>query len=130
MSSSKFVSIIIPIYNKGIYLEECLQSIDNQIYRNFEVLLIDDGSTDIASGICDNYVNTHSNAKVFHTSNNGVSIARNIGLENAKGDYIVFVDADDILEKHYLEVQVALMQKSNNTMAIIGHERKSVNNLC
>ena len=127
---SKLVSLIIPVYNKGEYLAECLKSIDKQVYRNFEVLLIDDGSTDISAKICDDYYKANSNAKVFHTSNRGASEARNFGIEHAKGDYIVFIDADDILGNYYLEVLVNLMQKSNESMAIIGHGKKSVNDLC
>ena len=127
---SKLVSLVIPVYNKGNYVAECLQSIDNQVYRNFELLLIDDGSTDISVKICDDFCQLHSYAKVFHTSHNGVSSARNLGIDNAKGDYIVFIDADDILGNYYLEVLVDLMLKSNDSMSIIGHGIKSTNELC
>lgn len=129
-NSCKFVSLIIPVYNKGKYLSECLQSIDKQVYRNFEVLLIDDGSTDISSQICDDYCQINSNAKVFHTTNKGASEARNFGIEHAKGDYLAFIDADDVLGNFYLEVLVNLMQKSNDSMAIIGHGTHSLNELC
>lgn len=97
-----FVSVIIPVYNSDCLLEKCLNSVIEQDFKNIEIILIDDGSTDSSGKICDAYTNLYSNVKVFHVPNKGVSIARNIGLDNAIGDWILFVDSDDYLDKSYI----------------------------
>lgn len=97
------ISIIIPIYNKEKYLERCLNSIISQSYPHFELLLIDDGSTDRSGSICDEYVKKDDRVKVFHQLNGGVSSARNKGLENSNGEWICFIDADDWVDKDYLQ---------------------------
>lgn len=91
------VSIIVPIFNAGQYLEQCLDSLLRQSYQKFELLLIDDGSTDNSGMICDQYKLLDSRIKVFHVENGGVCKARNIGIKETKGEYVLFVDADDIL---------------------------------
>lgn len=97
------ISIIVPVYNVEIYLRCCIDSILAQTYSNFELLLIDDGSTDASGKICDEYIMKDSRIRVFHKNNGGVSSARNMGLENAKGEWITFVDSDDWVDKDYLE---------------------------
>ena len=89
------LSIIIPIYNAEKYLERCLDSVLNQSFQDYELLLIDDGSTDRSAEICDSYAKHDERIKVFHKENGGVSSARNMGLDNATGEWIYFVDADD-----------------------------------
>lgn len=89
------VSFILPIYNVEKYLSECIQSILNQTYKDFEVLLVDDGSPDNCPILCDEWARTDSRIKVFHKSNGGLSDTRNYGLEHAQGEYVVFVDSDD-----------------------------------
>lgn len=89
------ISIIVPVYNVELYLDKCIQSILAQSYPNFELLLIDDGSSDGSKEICDKYAKLDSRIRVFHRINGGVSSARNAGLEKAKGDWIAFIDADD-----------------------------------
>lgn len=96
------ISIIIPIYNAEKSLHRCIDSIVNQSYKNWELLLINDGSTDNSSTICDEYVQQDKRIKVFHKPNGGVSSARNIGLDNAKGKWITFVDSDDLLANEAL----------------------------
>lgn len=91
------ISVIVPVYNTEKYLCECIDSILAQTYTDFEVLLIDDGSTDKSGEICDEYTQKDSRICVFHKNNGGVSSARNIGLENAKGEWVCFVDSDDII---------------------------------
>lgn len=91
----KLVSIIVPIYNVENYLAECINSVLVQTYTNFELLLIDDGSKDDSGVICDEYLLKDARIKVFHKSNGGLSSARNHGLDNAKGEYIIFLDSDD-----------------------------------
>lgn len=92
------ISVIVPIYNTEKYLDRCIQSILSQTYTDFELLLIDDGSTDNSGTICDQYAAKDSRIRVFHKANGGVSSARNLGLDNACGEWITFVDADDWLD--------------------------------
>lgn len=93
------ISIIVPIYNAERYLNRCIDSVLSQTFTDFELLLIDDGSTDKSGDICDGYVQKDSRMKVFHIENAGVSAARNFGLDNARGEWITFVDADDWIDK-------------------------------
>lgn len=95
-------SIIVPIYNQEELLPHCLNSILIQKETDFEVLLVDDGSTDNSGRICDEYVAHDSRIEVFHKENGGVSSARNIGIEHAQGDYLAFVDSDDFVSAEYL----------------------------
>ena len=100
---SELISVIVPVYNVEKYLDKCIQSILGQTYSNIELLLIDDGSTDSSGAICDKYVTQDSRVRVFHKSNEGVSAARNWGLDNAKGEWIAFVDADDWIDSDMYE---------------------------
>ena len=97
------LSIIIPIYNSEKYINNCINSIINQKGIKFEVLLIDDGSTDNSSQICDNYAQLDTRIKVFHKENGGVSSARNLGIENSRGKWITFIDSDDWLNSEYIQ---------------------------
>ncbi|MBE6730277.1 MAG: glycosyltransferase family 2 protein [Ruminococcaceae bacterium] len=96
------ISIIIPVYNKSKYLRTVLQEIKEQSFADFECLLIDDGSKDGSGEICDEFSLIDTRFKVFHIPNGGVSHARNLGLDNAKGEYITFIDADDEINNDYL----------------------------
>lgn len=89
------ISIIVPVYNVEPYLERCIQSLVNQTYKNIEIILINDGSTDLSGAICDTYALKDNRIKVYHISNGGSSIARNYGLKKSQGDFIGFVDSDD-----------------------------------
>lgn len=97
------ISVIIPVYNVEKYLSKCLDSIINQTYSNFEVILIDDGSTDNSSNICDKYSKKDKRIKAIHNKNKGVSFSRNCGLDIASGKYILFIDSDDTIDEDYLE---------------------------
>lgn len=97
------ISIIIPVYNSFLYLAKTLDSILDQTYENFEIILIDDGSTDGSDKICDLYLKKDDRIKVYHIENGGVSYARNFGLKKAKGDYIAFIDNDDYISPSYLQ---------------------------
>ncbi|WP_288737929.1 glycosyltransferase [uncultured Parabacteroides sp.] len=101
--NNPLVSIIIPVYNVENFLTRCLNSILVQTYENIEVLLVDDGSTDSSGEICDKFVTVDSRIIVFHKKNGGVSTARNLGIEHAKGDYICFVDSDDTVEPDMIQ---------------------------
>ena len=116
------VSVIIPIYNSEKYLHECLDSVINQTYKDIEIILVDDGSTDKSSSICDEYAKKDERIKVFHTSNNGPSHARNIGIDNATGEYIVFQDSDDYIELNMIEDTVKEALKSDSDLVISGHK--------
>lgn len=97
-------SIIVPVYNAKSYIESCVGSILSQTVDNFEIILIDDGSTDGSGTICDALARSHSDKiRAYHTENRGVSAARNYGLDMAKGEYICFVDADDMISPFYIE---------------------------
>lgn len=97
------VSIIVPVYNVKKYLQQCLDSILLQTNTSWECLLIDDGSTDGSDKICDEYANRDKRFRVFHQKNAGVGSARNVGLKNARGKYVTFVDSDDWAEKHFIQ---------------------------
>ena len=100
------ISIIVPVYNVEPYLRKCLDSVVNQTYRDLEILVIDDGSTDGSGAICDEYAEEDERVKVFHTENRGLSCARNMGLNNANGEWIGFVDSDDWIEPDMYEVLI------------------------
>lgn len=96
------ISVIIPVYNTESTLHKCVDSILNQSYEDWELLLIDDGSKDHSAFICDEYAQQDKRIKVFHKENGGVSSARNIGIDNAEGKWITFIDSDDWVERNYL----------------------------
>lgn len=103
VDKSSLVSVIIPVYNVKPYLHQCLDSVINQTYRNLEILIIDDGSTDGCGKICDEYTKKDGRIKVFHTENRGLSAARNLGIEKAYGEYLYFLDSDDWIEPSFLD---------------------------
>lgn len=115
------ISIIIPIYNKKSYLEKAVMSVFRQTFNDFELLLIDDGSTDGSSELCDNLSKKDSRIKVFHTENHGVSAARNFGIKKATGRYISFIDADDNIDKTFLEKLYNVIQKNDAELAVSGY---------
>ncbi len=99
----KKISLIVPVYNLEKYLNECYKSISQQTYTNWELIFIDDGSTDRSLAICKEIAKKDSRVHVIHSTNYGVSHARNIGIEASNGEYIMFIDGDDIIEKNTLE---------------------------
>ncbi len=98
------ISVIVPVYNVEPYLAECLESILAQTYENLEIVLVDDGSTDNGGGICDEYEKKDKRIRVIHKANGGLSEARNVGIENSTGEWIVFVDSDDVIHKDMIRV--------------------------
>lgn len=97
------LSIIIPVYNVEDYIRQCIDSILTQTYREFEIILVDDGSIDKCSSICDEYALADGRVKVIHKENGGLSDARNTGIHKALGEYLLFIDGDDFIEKNSLE---------------------------
>ena len=106
------VSVIIPIYNVEKYLEDCINSILEQTFQNYEAILVDDGSTDKCGEICDEYAKKDSRIKVVHTENQGLSEARNTGILLAKGKYLAFVDSDDFVRNDFLQKLYEAIEKS------------------
>ena len=114
------ISIIVPVYKVEPYLRQCVESILAQTYRDIEVLLIDDGSPDRCGEICDEYGRQDARVRVFHTENRGLSTARNLGLREAKGEYIGFVDSDDWIEPDMYEVLLRRMQETGADISVCG----------
>ena len=110
------ISIIVPVYNVETYLEECLDSIQNQSYTDLEVILVNDGSTDGSQAICEHYCQTDKRFRLMNQTNQGLSAARNKGVEISTGEYIVFVDSDDVIKINYLE---KLMQYMTEDVDIV-----------
>lgn len=108
----KLVSVVVPVYNVKDYLAECLDSLLAQTYPYIEILLIDDGSTDGSADICDEYSLNNSQIKVFHKENGGVSSARNLGIDKAEGEYLIFVDADDKIHKKMIDIYMKAASKN------------------
>lgn len=112
------ITIIVPVYNVEKYLEEAIESAINQTYQNLEILLIDDGSTDSSGQICDAYAKKDSRIKVFHQENKGLSGARNTGLKNATGKYIMFLDSDDRFTLNACQIMYDFIEKNEADYAI------------
>ncbi|SEL73257.1 Glycosyl transferases group 1 [Butyrivibrio sp. ob235] len=114
------ISIIVPVYNVEKYLDRCVDSIEKQIYRNLEVILVDDGSTDSSGDICDKYAKLDPRIKVIHQENQGLSAARNSGLEIAKGELVFFLDSDDYIEPETIESMAQKMVKDHADIVACG----------
>ena len=114
------ISVIIPIYNSEKYLSKCISSVLEQTYKDLELILVDDGSTDNSLNICNDFAERDSRIVVVHQKNAGVSAARNNGLKNAKGDFITFVDSDDYVENDWLELLFKAITEKNAEVAVCG----------
>ena len=112
------VSIIIPVYNAGEYLAETLDSVLSQTYSNLEIILVDDGSTDGSGEYCDRIKESDCRIKVFHKENGGAAEARNYALERVNGDYVVFIDSDDLVKPDYIENMVRAAEKWNAQLVV------------
>lgn len=115
------ISVICPVYNVKPYLKQCINSNLLQSFKNFELLLIDDGSTDGSEIICNIFEKKDSRIRVIHQENQGVSAARNVGLDHAKGTYIAFIDSDDIVYSEYLEQLYNSLTKNNADISICNY---------
>ena len=126
-STLPFISVIVPVYNAEKTLRQCVDSILGQDYRDFELLLIDDGSKDDSLAICDEYARQDERVHVLHKANGGVSSARNIGLENAQGEWITFIDSDDYITDGFFDG----IAKPDNDLLIVPYiwSRKGKNSL-
>lgn len=117
-------SVIIPVYNVKNYLSECVNSVLNQTYKDFEILLIDDESTDGSSELCDKYEIEDTRVRVFHKKNQGVAAARNLGIEHTSGDYILFVDSDDWIDSKTLEHLENRLEKKRYDVIIFSYAKE------
>ena len=117
-NQENLVSIIVPVYNVFDYLSMCVESLLRQTYENIEIILVDDGSTDDSGKLCDSYSEKNHTVFVVHKANGGLSDARNVGIQNAHGTYITFVDSDDWVADNYVELLLATLKKSNSDISI------------
>lgn len=115
---NKKVSIIVPVYNVSNYLPSCLDTLINQTYRNIEIILIDDNSTDNSLEICNKYKEKDPRIIVIHKENGGAASARNYGLNIYTGEYVSFVDSDDYIELNYIEKLVSMLEKYNADISV------------
>ena len=134
------VSVVLPVYNSSSYIVRCLESMISQSFNGFELILVNDGSTDDSGRICDSYAAKHDNIRVIHQENQGVSAARQIGLDSADGEYVIFVDPDDWVEPKMLEdmLQKASQEEAdvvicdfmvNSSAKAMRYEKQSPNSL-
>ena len=115
------ISVIVPIYNVEKYLNKCVDSIINQTYKNLEIILVDDGSPDNCPQICDEYAKKDKRIKVIHKENGGLSDSRNVGIQEAKGEYIGFIDSDDYIDSEMYEYLYNLIEKYSADISNCGH---------
>lgn len=120
--STPLISIIIPVYNIEKYLERCVKSVSGQTYKNLEILLVDDGSSDGSGVLCDKLAGEDERIRVFHKENGGSSSARNLGISQAKGEYIGFVDSDDYISENMYELLVGAVQEYRAQIAQVGRK--------
>ncbi|HES9811864.1 TPA: glycosyltransferase family 2 protein, partial [Streptococcus pneumoniae] len=112
------ISVIVPVYNVEPFISSCLDSLSKQIYQNFEVLLVNDGSTDNSGAICREYADRDSRFHYFEKENAGVADARNFGIERSKGDYITFVDSDDWVTEEYLSILIETLKEQHSEIVV------------
>lgn len=120
------VSVIVPVYNVKPYLRKCLDSVVGQTYRNLEILIVDDGSTDGSGSICDEYTSDDNRVRVIHQINKGLSEARNSGIDIATGEYILFVDGDDWIEPSTVECLLQACVENEADVSCCGHYKEFV----
>ncbi|HBI61973.1 MAG TPA: glycosyltransferase family 2 protein [Lachnospiraceae bacterium] len=116
------ISIIIPVYNVEKYLGQCMKSVSDQTSSDLEIILVDDGSTDRSGEICDSWKKTDSRVTVIHKSNGGLSDARNVGIEAASGDWLMFIDSDDYVSDHFCEHALHLVEESHADIGVFDYQ--------
>lgn len=118
----KKVSVIVPVYNVKAYLNRCVQSILNQTEHNIQIILVDDGSTDGSSSLCDDLAKADNRIRVIHKENGGLSSARNCGLQNANGEFVCFIDSDDVISPYFVEHLLFLVTKYDCDISVGRYE--------
>lgn len=129
MKQSIRISIIVPVYNVEKYLEVCIDSLLEQTYKNIEIIMVDDGSTDRSKEICDEYAYKYDNCKVIHKKNSGLGMARNTGMEHMTGEYVIFIDSDDWAMPDMIENLLNALIKNKVDMCKGGFRRVSNGNV-
>lgn len=129
MNSGELISIIVPIYNVSQYLDECVDSIVNQTYRNIEIILVDDGSTDDSGTKCDAWQTKDNRIKVLHKKNGGLSDARNEGLKLSIGSYVMFIDSDDVIHSMMCEILLKAIRHGNAQVSVCAYNEYHYQNL-
>lgn len=124
---NNMVSIVIPVYNVEKYIEKCVKSLCMQTYENIEIILVDDGSSDSSGELCDELSKTDTRITVIHKKNNGVSSARNAGLDKATGDYVTFVDGDDFVAENFIKNMYDSLSEANADISTCSHKRIELN---
>lgn len=122
------VSVIVPVYNVEAYLRECIDSVTDQTYKNLEILIVDDGSTDNSPVLCEELLKSDTRIKVFHKKNGGLSDARNYALDRCHGEYITFIDSDDIVDKRLIEICLSKVNSSRSDMVSVNLQQFEVRN--
>lgn len=117
------ITVIVPVYQVHQYIRECVESLMYQTYKNLEIILVDDGSTDGSEKLCDEYAEMDGRIRTIHQKNRGLSGARNAGLDNVNGEYIAFIDSDDLVKNNYIEELYNLILKYNADIAICSYEK-------
>ena len=120
-----FFSIIVPVYNTETRLEKCIDSLVNQTFKDIEIILVDDGSTDRSGSICDDYSSKDNRITVIHQENTGQGIARNCGLKVANGEYIAFLDSDDFMDEKSYEIIKEAIDKTDADLCAFGYLQRS-----
>ena len=115
------ISVIVPVYNVEQYLERCVDSIINQTYKNLEIILVNDGSTDNSGKLCDELAKRDDRIRVIHKENGGLSDARNTGIEEAEADLIGFIDSDDYIDENMYELLIDNLRETNADLSMCGH---------
>lgn len=123
------ISIVVPVYNVENYLDRCLISLVNQTYTNLEIILVDDGSTDTSGSKCDQWAKSDSRIKVIHKSNAGLGMARNTGIENAKGDFLFFIDSDDFVDTKLVEKCLEAQTADKSEIVVYGYSHYKDGNI-
>lgn len=123
------ITVVIPVYNGENYIVKCIDSVLNQTYKNLEIIIVNDGSTDKTKGILEKYVNNNSRIKIFEQSNKGISAARNLGIDHTKTNYITFIDSDDWIESDMIELLYRNIVKYNSEISACGYYLDFQNNV-
>lgn len=129
VAEEPLISVIVPVYNVEKYLDKCVDSIVNQTYKNLEIILVDDGSPDNCPKMCDDWARKDKRIRVIHKKNGGVSSARNLGINNANGECIGFVDSDDWIEKKYIQKLYETLIQEGADIALCGCNRVTGTNI-
>ena len=125
MDSKELISVVVPVYNVRTYLEKCFDSVAGQSYRNLEIILVDDGSTDGSGELCEELAGRDNRVRVIHKKNGGLGSARNAGIDAAKGEILSFVDSDDWIEPGMYDTMTEIMHRENAQIIACGIKRVS-----